>query len=100
VPTQTVLLIAAATIAILSLPLIFKWVPPNRLYGFRTPRTKADPDLWYRANSFGGWALLVAAAFSAILLFAAPSSSYGLVELVAPIGVAVVASFVYSSRAD
>ncbi len=44
---------------IFSIPLILGLVPPNRGYGIRTPKTLSEPNLWYRANRFGGWALLV-----------------------------------------
>ena len=33
-------------------------VPPNRLYGFRTPTTLASPDVWYPANLLMGWYML------------------------------------------
>ena len=52
--------IPALLIFLLSLPLIGGLIPPNRGYGIRTPKTMSDPRLWYRANKFGGWTLLVA----------------------------------------
>lgn len=50
------LLVAAA-----SVPLIRGWIPPNRIYGFRTGETLASPEIWYPANRALGWALLAAA---------------------------------------
>lgn len=44
----------------LALPLIRRRVPPNRYYGFRTPRTLASRTAWYAANEAAGRALLVA----------------------------------------
>ena len=43
-----------------SVPMIQGRVPRNPFYGFRTPRTLADRDLWFRVNHFAGWALLIA----------------------------------------
>jgi hypothetical protein len=45
----------------LSLPLIRRWVGPNRWYGLRTARTLADPKLWYDANAVAGERLAAAA---------------------------------------
>jgi hypothetical protein len=42
-------------IAGLSLPLIIGLVPPNRLYGFRTAKTRSDPRIWYAVNRVAGW---------------------------------------------
>ncbi len=32
-------------VAVLGVPLLLDWVPPNRFYGFRTPATLASPQL-------------------------------------------------------
>lgn len=42
----------------LSIPLIQRRVPPNWLYGFRTPKTLKHPDIWYPANAYAGKWLL------------------------------------------
>jgi len=42
----------------LSLPLILRWVRPNRWYGFRVRRTIEDPELWYAVNAYAAWWLL------------------------------------------
>jgi hypothetical protein len=42
-------------IAGLSIPLIVGLVPPNRLYGFRTAKTRSDPRIWYAVNRVAGW---------------------------------------------
>jgi len=39
---------------IVSVPMIIERVPPNRWYGFRTPRTQSDPRVWYPANRIAG----------------------------------------------
>jgi len=33
-----------------SIPLIFGKIKPNRWYGFRTPTTLSDEQIWYAAN--------------------------------------------------
>ena len=43
----------------LSVPLIRGWVKPNYWYGFRFPLTLTNPDIWYPANRYGGWLLLI-----------------------------------------
>lgn len=44
----------------LGVPLAMGKVPPNPLYGFRTPATQADPSLWYPVNARTGQDLIVA----------------------------------------
>jgi hypothetical protein len=39
----------------LSIPLIVGLIPPNRLYGFRTAKTRSDPWIWYAVNRVAGW---------------------------------------------
>ena len=93
-PVQISLLLACAVTAVISIPLILKRVPPNSLYGFRTSRTLADRDLWFRVNHFVGWALLIASMSSAVLLLFVPPPSNPLLFVV-PLGLALVASFMY-----
>jgi len=93
-------LIGDGLIAIVSIPLILKIVPPNPLYGFRTPSTVASPALWYRVNAFAGWALLIGAVASALSLWgmhsgALPVAVPEVVAFVAPMLIALVASFIY-----
>ena len=40
------LLITPTTLALFSLPLIARLVPPSPLYGFRTPKTLSDSATW------------------------------------------------------
>ena len=37
-------------VAVLSVPLLWGWVPRNRLYGFRVPATLRDDEVWYAMN--------------------------------------------------
>jgi uncharacterized membrane protein len=49
-----ILLVAVAA------PLALGLIPPNRMYGFRTPKTLSSPGLWYPANRFAGWSMIAA----------------------------------------
>ena len=96
-------LIGAGVIAVASIPMALKMVPPNRLYGFRTPSTLSNQALWYRANTFAGWALLIASVASIALNVGAHRGAlsgvaYGVVIFVLPLVIAVVASFIYLHR--
>ena len=46
----------------LSIPLIQKRVAPNRYYGFRTPKTLSNPEIWYEINRISGTDLFIAGA--------------------------------------
>ncbi len=51
-------------LALLSLPLIFRKIGPNPVYGFRVRKTLENPQVWYEANSYAGkWFLAVAVVF-------------------------------------
>lgn len=98
-------LIGAGVIAAASIPLIMGVVPPNRIYGFRTASTLTNRALWYRANTFAGWALLIGAIVSGVLLsgvvggvLSAPAGP--VVAFVLPLVIAVGACFVYLHRAQ
>ena len=81
--------------AAVAIPLILKRVPPNRLYGVRTRRTLRDRDVWFAANAFGGWALIIGAALSALLLALNVSPA---AALVIPLLAAVAVTLVYVRR--
>src|SRR3954464_8938609 len=63
-----VLLLLCALTAIAGVPLILKLIPPNPAYGLRTERTLARGEIWYEVNWFVGWALVAAAAVTALAL--------------------------------
>jgi uncharacterized membrane protein len=44
----------------LSVPLIFRRIPPNPFYGLRTRRTFLSPRIWYAANRTAGIWLTIA----------------------------------------
>ena len=47
-------------VILICVPMILERVPPNNWYGFRTPRTLSDPNVWYPANRIAGQYLAVA----------------------------------------
>jgi hypothetical protein len=101
--STTGFLVGAGFIALVSIPLILKLVPRNRFYGFRTQATLASDDIWFRANRFAGWALLIAAGVSACLLIGAPESArsntgYEGALFSLPLVVGLLASFIHLRR--
>src|SRR5262245_4169113 len=68
------LIASCVMFAIISIPLILRVVPPNGMYGFRVDATR-DPAIWYPANAFMGWALLLAAATSTTLMLRLPAGT-------------------------
>jgi hypothetical protein len=46
-------------LVVLSIPLILRWVPRNRFFGFRVPATGANESVWYDANALCGRHLLL-----------------------------------------
>ena len=91
-------LIAACVVyAIVGIPLIFRLVPPNGIYGFRITGT-GNPAIWYPANAFMGWALVAAAVCAAGLLVALPARVRPWmmrIAFFAPLCAALAASWLY-----
>jgi hypothetical protein len=67
-------LIPSIIFLLLSIPLILGLVPPNRGYGIRTAKTISEPRLWYSANKFGGWTLLVSSGIYLVMTRVSPSA--------------------------
>ncbi|HUW60208.1 MAG TPA: SdpI family protein [Candidatus Bathyarchaeia archaeon] len=44
---------------IIALPLVFRKIPMNNIYGFRFSKAFESDELWYRINAFGGKQLLL-----------------------------------------
>ena len=57
-----------AVVFVLGIPLALRWVPPNRLYGFRTSTTFSSLDAWYRINFATGVALIAAGVLSGAVI--------------------------------
>jgi uncharacterized membrane protein len=53
------------------IPLIFKLVGPNTLFGFRTVKTLSDPDIWFAVNRVMGFDLLI----GGVVLFGVAAST-------------------------
>jgi uncharacterized membrane protein len=63
--------VCCALFVVVSLPLIFREVPRNPVYGYRTRAVLSNDALWYEANAyFGQWLLVmsVLAAGTAVAL--------------------------------
>ena len=54
--------------AIVAIPLVLRKVPPNRVYGYRTPSTLSDERIWYAANAHFGRGMLVACVVSIVAI--------------------------------
>ena len=94
------LFVPCGVIAVASVPLMLKLIPPNGVYGFRTRQTLASPDVWFRANRFAGCALFVASGITAAIFAARPEYASGrelagLAVLLVPLVIALLASFAY-----
>jgi hypothetical protein len=57
---------------LLSIPLIFRWVPRNRFYGFRVPATLRHDAVWYAVNARSARHLLLLGALMVALEFVVP----------------------------
>ncbi len=57
-------LIPSIIILCVSIPLVLGIVPRNRVYGIRTCKTLSADSIWYPANRFGGWALIISSSIS------------------------------------
>jgi uncharacterized membrane protein len=65
-------LIPATVILIALLPLVIGIIPRNRVYGIRTCKTLSDDSIWYPANRFGGWALIISCLLYLLLSAVVP----------------------------
>jgi uncharacterized membrane protein len=51
--------VSGLLLAAVSVPLIRGNIGPNPFYGFRVPKTLADPAIWYPVNAYAARRLLV-----------------------------------------
>jgi hypothetical protein len=61
-------------LVLLSLPLMWRWVPPNRFFGFRVAATLRDRSVWYDANALTARHFLVLGVVLVFLEFVLPVS--------------------------
>jgi uncharacterized membrane protein len=69
-----------AFFVLVSLPLVFRKVPRNGFYGYRTRATLGSDFVWYEANAyFGRWFLIASAitCIAAVLLYRAAALEPG-----------------------
>jgi hypothetical protein len=59
---------------LLSIPLMLRWVPPNRFFGLRIPSTLRNTSVWYDANASSARHLFVLGLVLVLLEFALPLS--------------------------
>ena len=68
-------------LAVLSVPLIFRKIPPNYWYGFRVRATLENEEVWYPANAYAGKRLFwvgIGTVVSALVLFLLPIPNVGI----------------------
>lgn len=65
IPIPDVQCLVGVLAALVSIPLILRKVPMNRLYGIRVKRAFASERNWYAINAYGGWLFLFFGVFLA-----------------------------------
>lgn len=95
--------VPTAIIAVLSMPLALKIVPPNRFYGFRTSQTLASREVWFRVNRVAGYALIVAAGTAMCFYLSDPElatgrSFPGVLALIVPVFSALAFTATYARK--
>ena len=60
-------------LVLVSIPLAFRWVPPNRVYGFRTAATLSDRSIWYEANALSAKHMIALGTLLVSLEFILPA---------------------------
>jgi hypothetical protein len=95
--------LASLVLAGFSVPMILRKVPPNPTYGFRTRLTLSSPEVWYPANAFSGWTLLIAALIDFALIWLVPPALFAvwwvpLAAFAVPVGLSALASLIYLRR--
>ena len=58
---------------ILSIPLILEKIRPNYIYGVRLKITYSNENVWYKANKYFGWHLLISGILLIFYRLAEPS---------------------------
>lgn len=61
-------------LVLVSIPLMLRWIPQNRIYGFRIPATLRNKSVWYDANALCARHFFLLGLFLVLLEFALPSS--------------------------
>ena len=78
-------------LVLMSIPLLFRWVPRNRLYGFRVAATLRDDVVWYEVNARSARHFLLLGLVMVALDFVLPRSFRNeILSAIAVIGLAVI----------
>jgi hypothetical protein len=91
IPVSYVLVVIGLIAMAVSVPLILRRVPMNRVYGIRVRKAFASERNWYEINAYGGKVFLVFGAFLVIVGLAGrsfapdPTSLWAPVFLVVPL---------------
>lgn len=101
--TAVDLLMAAVgpVLILVSIPLLFGWVPRNYLYGFRVAATLRNDAVWYDVNARSARHFLLLGAVMVALEFVLPSAlRVEVLGTVAVVGLAVatVVNWRYANR--
>lgn len=86
---------------LVSIPLILRWIPRNRLYGFRVAATLRHDAVWYDVNARSARHFLLLGAVMVVLEFVLPRPLLSeILGTVAVVGftVAVVVNWRYANR--
>ena len=76
---------------LVSIPLLFRWVPRNRLYGFRVAATLRDDAVWYDVNARSARHFLWLGSVMVALEFVLPRSLRNeILSAIAVVGLAVI----------
>uniref|UniRef100_B8HSP3 SdpI/YhfL protein family n=1 Tax=Cyanothece sp. (strain PCC 7425 / ATCC 29141) TaxID=395961 RepID=B8HSP3_CYAP4 len=67
--------IPASLFMLFALPLILGLIPPNQFYGVRTKKTLASSQIWYKANRYGGWVLLISSLIYPAVAYLFPTTA-------------------------
>jgi hypothetical protein len=74
-----------------SLPLLLRWIPPNRFFGLRIPSTLRNKSVWYDANALCAGHLLLLGLFLVLLEFVLPRSvRIDTLRVIATVGFAAI----------
>lgn len=60
---------------VVSIPLLFRWIPQNRFYGFRILATLRNTSVWYDANALWARHTILLGLVLVLLEFAVPAAS-------------------------
>jgi hypothetical protein len=86
---------------LVSIPLLFRWVPRNRIYGFRVPASLRHDRVWYDVNARSARHFLLLGVVMLVLELAAPRPRRNkILGTVAVVGltVATIVNWRYANR--